>query len=341
MTESIVRTLLNDFFDGNSTSVQRKMIEEWLSKETNRELFYQCLDEWEREHPQFTPNHDRALSIFNSVIKNDESVSPPVSIYGSPDSMPWFRGSIWMKAAAIFIVVLIAGIPFRNQIFYKTLQSDPGSTTAYTLNEGTRVLLNSNSTLTVPRFGFKKGNREVFLEGEAEFNVTHTENNDRFIVNMENNYKIEVLGTEFVAFSRARGKRVFLKQGKVKIQLPQGQQLYMKPGNLFVTNGSNDFKMTEKADPKPYVSWKQQSFYFDNTRMADVAIQIEEYFNVNVSVLDSTLANRRIAGIYKAEQLDDLLQILSELMQIQIIQKDDRIELSTPKSQLPNLKPKK
>jgi len=341
MNESIVRNLLNDFFDGKSTSIQRKMIEDWLAEADNGELFYRYLDEWESAHPQFAPNTGRALSLFNSVLKNHEATVRMTSREGQADMRPWFSFRLRTRVAAVLVVLLAAGMLFQKQLLYKTLESDTGETTSYTLPDGTQVLLNSNSTLTVPRFGFGKGNREVVLDGEAEFKVTHTASHDRFIVEMGSNYKVEVLGTEFVAFSRARGKRVFLKQGKVKVQLPKGRQLYMKSGNLFVSNESGDFKMTEQADPKPYVAWKQQSFYFDSTRMADVIVQVGEYFDVKIEVSDSTLANRRIAGIYKAEALDDFLQILSELMQIEIIQKDDHIELSTPRSQYPENKPNK
>jgi len=341
MNESIVRNLLNDFFEGKSTSIQRKMIEDWLAEADNRELFYRYLDEWESTHPQFTPNTARAFSQFNTVLKNDGAAVLTASREGQADARPWFSSRLRTRVAAALVVLLTAGILFQKQILYKTLESDAGETTSYTLQDGTQVLLNSNSTLTVPRFGFGKGNREVTLDGEAEFKVTRTASHDRFIVEMGSNYKVEVLGTEFVAFSRARGKRIFLKQGKVKVQLPEGRQLYMKSGNLFVSDESGDFKMTEQADPKPYTVWKQQSFYFDSTRMADVAVQVGEYFDVRIEVSDSTLANRRIAGIYKAEELDDFLQIFSELMQIEIIQKDDHIELSTPPAPFPETKPNK
>jgi ferric-dicitrate binding protein FerR (iron transport regulator) len=341
MNESIVRNLLNDFFDGKSTSIQRKMIEDWLAEADNCELFYRYLDEWESAHPQFTPHAGQALSLFNAVLKKQEAAVRLSSGDARGGDRSWFSFRLRSKVAAVLIVLLAAGMLFQKQLLYKTLTSDTGETTLYMLQDGTQVLLNSNSTLTVPRFGFGKGNREVMLDGEAEFKVTHTASHDRFIVEMGSNYKVEVLGTEFVAFSRARGKRIFLKQGKVKVQLPKGRQLYMKTGSLFVSNERGDFKMTEQADPQPYTAWKRQSFYFDSTRMADVAVQAGEYFDVKIEVSDSTLANRRIAGIYKAEELDDFLQILSELMQIEIIQKDDHIELSTPRSQFHENKPNK
>nr|WP_295923362.1 FecR domain-containing protein [uncultured Dyadobacter sp.] len=325
MKESVIRLLLFEFFEGKTTSIQRKMIEEWLSEEPNQELFYRYLDEWESEHPQFGPDKEIALERFRSMMAGEAVLHD-----NEPASVRPLRTWRWLRIAAMVSLVAI-GIAFQKQIRYQSLESAPGKTVTYRLSEGTQVLLNSNSRLLIPRFGFLGSEREVFLDGEAEFRVTHTRNNDRFVVRMGDHYRIEVLGTEFVAFSRERGKRVFLKEGKVKLGLPEGKQVYMKPGNLFVSGQNGSYKMTEPADTRPYTAWKEQAFYFNNTLLSDVAQQIGEQFDVQVRIPDTLLAQRRIAGIYKAEQADDLLQILSELMQIEIIQKEDHIELSIPK----------
>ncbi|WP_229208663.1 FecR family protein [Dyadobacter luticola] len=328
-----MKQLLFDFFDGKTTSMQRKLVEEWLADENNQDTYYKYLDEWETAHPQFEPDAESALQHFQANLAGvTSSTAQPEAdnVEHNAILIPFLNLSKWKWAAAACFLIASCFV-FKKQILYRSLESVIGKTASYQLSEGTRVVLNSNSTLLVPRFGFGSGSREVFLDGEAEFKVTHTPHNDRFIVHIGENYEIEVLGTEFVAFSRARGKRVFLKNGKVKLKLPEGKQLYMKPGNLFVSDKTGAFNLTKEADPRPYTAWKDQTFYFDNTLLSQVALQIHEQFNVNVRIPDTLLANRRIAGTYKATQADDLLQILSELMQIEITQKEDYIELSTPK----------
>lgn len=328
MKESVIRALLFDFFEGKTTSIQRKLIEEWLAEPQNEELYYRYLDQWESEHPQFAPDADHALTHFQASLNGGhEEPAPDTGL----EPVTRIGRKSWLRVAAAATATVVFGFVFQKQILYKSLESGPGRTVTYRLSEGTEILLNANSSLLVPRFGFSGNTREVFLDGEAEFKVTHTAANDRFVVKMGDQYQIEVLGTEFVAFSRARGKRVFLKNGKVKLQLPQGKQVYMKPGSLFVSGRDGAFKMTAPADIRPYTAWKEQTFYFDNTLLSDVAAQIEEQFDVRVRIPDTLLAQRKIGGIYKVEQADDLLQILSELMEIEIIQKDDHIELTIPK----------
>jgi transmembrane sensor len=229
------------------------------------------------------------------------------------------------------LLSLLGGWLFRSQLLYKSYQTAYGQTATFQLSDGTSVSLNANSMLRVPRFGFGSDTRDVFLEGEGEFNVTHKADNQRFVVRTSGNFQVEVLGTEFVVYARERGKRVFLNRGKVKLELPQGQQLYMKPGNVVTVANSGRYHLTQTAAARPYVAWKEHWFYFDNTTLSEVTEQIRERFGVQVAIADTELAQRRIAGNFKAEKADDLLQILTELLNLTVVKTRNHIELRTSK----------
>lgn len=326
MKESLSKDLLFDFFDGRATSMERKLVEDWLADPHNEELYYQYLDEWESRHPQFTARVESAFgryqSLLASVQANDQPILQKPEVLSTP-----LRRRLWLWSAAAACILLGLGFLFRTPLLYKSLTSSNGQIAKYHLSDGTRVVLNANSTLLVPRFGFGNGTREVRLEGEAEFNVVHTKSDNRFIVRMNNDYLIEVLGTEFVAFSRERGTKVFLTRGKVKLSLPKGKQLYMKPGNLFSSDPKGSFVMTSPAVPEQFVAWKQEMFYFDNTLLSEVAQQMKDRFKVDVRIPDSVLARQRIGGIYKAKQVDDLLEILSQLLHLEVVKHNQYIEL--------------
>ena len=105
----------------------------------------------------------------------------------------------------------------------------------------------------------------------------------------------------------------------------------MKPGNYFSSDKKGVFKVTTPAEPLAVTAWKEYTFYFDNTQLSEVAEQIEERFGIKVNIVGNQLANRRIGGIYQAREADALLQILSELLEIEITKKTDYIELRTSK----------
>ncbi|WP_379851045.1 FecR family protein [Larkinella bovis] len=321
-----------DFFEGRATAFQRKSLEAWLADDANQETYYQYLDEWESGRPQFAVNVDQALETYQRVLTDKKTPERPART--APVILPgfsvhWLR---WSVAASVLLVSVAMAYVLRSQLLYTTYRTAFGQTKAYHLSDGTEVTLNANSVLRVPRFGFGSDTREVFLEGEGEFKVTHTVTDQRFIVRTADRFQVEVLGTEFVVYARKRGKRVFLSKGKVKLDLPQGQQLYMRPGNVVTIANSGQYRLTHTAQARPYVAWKDHWFYFDNTSLAEVATQIQEQFGVKVVVPDTKLAQRRIAGNYRAEQADDLLQILSELLTLNVMKKSQHIELQLPKS---------
>jgi len=332
MKELITREFLFDFFDGKTTSIQRKLIEDWLKNAANEEMFYSCVHEWERLHPQFSPDRQAAQKNFELLLEGQgESAAKHPGLVEKKITRSFYsRGGLWF-AAAVSLLMLTTFI-YREQIIFEIYTSPLGQTSSFLLADSTQVVLNSNSTLKVPRFGFGNEARQVQLHGEAEFKVTHLQNNLRFRVLMGEGYQIEVLGTEFTAFSRASGKRVFLSKGKVKLELPKGKRLYMKPGSYFSANAQGDFKVTIPKETLAITAWKEQTFYFDNTQLSEVARQIQERFDVTVKIPDKNLAKTCIGGIYKARDADELFEILSALLEIEITQKSDCIELRTTKS---------
>ncbi|MCE7059366.1 FecR family protein [Dyadobacter sp. CY343] len=327
MENPVTKRLLFDFFSDKTTVIQRTLIEEWLSTAENQELYYKYLDEWESENPVFRPDLDNALHAYQSQLDGANVFS--VETESDTRQLPVWSLRIWPRFVVAASVLIAACWFFQKDLMYETLQSPAGKTSKYMLSDGTQVILNANSTLRVSRFGFAEASREVELEGEADFDVTHTTDNKRFIVKMGDSYKIEVLGTKFVAYSRAARKRVLLSQGKVKLQLPAGKQVYMKPGNLFTSTSTDTFDISVPAKPQQYTAWKDQLFYFDDTPMLEVTRQMKERFDIDVRIADSVLLERHIGGIYRAENPDDLLEILTELLELEVVQNQNITELHT------------
>lgn len=332
MKPSLIKSVVFDFFDGKATAIQRKSLESWLADDANQETYYQYLDEWESKRPQFSVDAEKALEGFLPILQESapryvqpRAVTPPRSV--------WLKDwATWSLAASVLLVSLLGAFLFRSYLLYTTFQTGYGQTATYKLSDGTSVVLNANSTLRVPRFGFGSQTRHVFLAGEGEFTVTHTASNQRFIVSTADNFHVEVLGTEFVVYARKPGKRVFLTKGQVKLDLPKGEQVYMKPGNVVTVANSGRYQFIKAAPARAYTAWKDHWFYFDNTPLSDVAAQIQERFGVNVVVTGDELANRRIAGNFKADKAADLLLALSEMLNIDIVKTRQHIELrpSTP-----------
>ncbi|MBL7817101.1 MAG: FecR domain-containing protein [Saprospiraceae bacterium] len=328
-----VKKILFDHFDGRTTSMQRKLIEDWLKENTDNEVvFYQYLDEWEQQNPQFIPDTEKGWSKFEAVL-NTPSVLPTSSIEDENTETPliinnWWRK--WLIAASICFLVAGSLFFFQKSILYHTYETGNAQTQNITLTDGTLVTLNANSKLYVPRWGFGGEKRTVLLNGEGEFHVTHTVDNKRFVIKTDEDFEVEVWGTQFVFYTRSNVKKVILNEGKVQINYHAGKTQIMKPGDVVTMDALADtIKLTKTNNPEKYSAWKYHQFYFDNTAFSEASIAIKERFGLQITFADSTLANRRLSGYFRADKPEELFKALSLLLNVSIKQRNEIIIIST------------
>jgi transmembrane sensor len=339
MNQPLTKNIVFAYFSGCATPLQKKVIEEWLREEANREQFFQWLEEWETEHPQFIPDTERALQRYVSRMNDasagsdtDKTPFPGIRRPASPPPPPkrssFFR---WWMVAAALLISLSVGWFSRDILLYQTYQTAYGEMQRVQLPDGSQVTINANSALRVPRFGFGQSTREVFLTGEAEFVVTHTPDKRRFLVHTPDQLTVEVLGTEFVVKSRAQGTKVVLSKGKVQLKAPRSghtQALTMQPGDVVEVDPRGKINRQSSQEIQVHTAWKENRFIFDNTALAEVASQIHERFGVRISIADPDLAERRITGTYQAENADELLDVISELLDLRQSRQDGKVVLT-------------
>jgi ferric-dicitrate binding protein FerR (iron transport regulator) len=105
----------------------------------------------------------------------------------------------------------------------------------------------------------------------------------------------------------------------------------MKPGSYFSAYSLGTYEVSTPQQPEAITAWKEQAFFFDNTQLSEIAEQIYERFQIKIVIKEKALANRKIGGTFQARNADELLETLSELLEMKITQKTDYIELSTLK----------
>lgn len=324
-TEPSKQTIFH-VFEGKATPLQRTLVEEWLSDAEHQELYFQWLEEWERSHPQFLPDTDAAYAL--SLQKRTQE--PAVSFQATIHPLNQHRYFYWW-AAAVLLLLTAAGIyRFQDALYFERYSTGYGEVRPLTLADGSRVTLNANTTLKVPRFFFKYGNRQVWLRGEAEFAVQHTQDDRRFTVRTPGLLEVQVLGTEFSVYSRSRENRVFLHKGRVQVRVLDRQKtapFQIAPGDLVTVSNQGQVSLRHHQSVNTHIAWKDHRFVFENTPVSEIAQQLNEQFGVRIVVADSALARRTLGGTFRAENADELLGILRDLLNIQI----DRPE-SPPKT---------
>lgn len=355
-TLSVNKALLFQYFAGNASPAQKRMIAEWLTSAHNQELYFEWLAEWQSQSPQFLPDGQERYDAYLRYMHENRNVGPPnvgppnvgppsvgpssvepssvgpssAALSGDesvPEAFPGIKTNRigrrpWLVAAASVLVLGMTAWLGRDEILYKTYATEFGETRSVALSDGTTVILNANTSMQVPRFGFGEKTREVKLSGEAFFNVTHTIDNKRFMVKTDDNFEVMVLGTEFSVYTRQKGGKVLLKKGKVHVLFSEGQQkkeLVMKPGDLVTMEKSAKKPVVKpNADTQKLTAWTGNRFVFDKTPLSEVASQLQEHYGIKVEIKDHRFASRTVSGTFQPESGEELLALLSELFDFRL-----------------------
>ncbi len=242
----------------------------------------------------------------------------------SPARPHWY----WWLAAAVALLLLAGGLAWQwygNRRVYFT--TGFGQTRQLVLPDRSVVTLNGNSTLSYQPAWPVDRPREVWLEGEAFFNVTGQPAgpNARFLVHAEE-LTVAVLGTQFNVLRRGTGARVVLTAGKVELDIAGAPgKLRMQPGEV-VELAARSGKVTRRvADPALYTSWKNHELVFDETPLAQIARMLEDTYGRKVVFGQPALAEYRISGTIPSDNVDILLRALARSSDLQITQQNDTI----------------
>jgi len=193
-----------------------------------------------------------------------------------------------------------------------TLTIPKGGQYQLTLPDGTRVYLNSASSLTYPT-KFAGKDRKVTLSGEAYFEVAKNPKMP-FIVNVSNKQQIQVLGTHFnvEAYTDERLINTTLLEGSVKI-LYKNKQAILKPGQVAINSMGTDLDI-KPADIDEAMAWKNGLFIFNNENITSVMKKISRWYDVEV-VFKGNMENVNFLGNYsRTKSLASLLKNI-ELME--------------------------
>ena len=163
-----------------------------------------------------------------------------------------------------------------------TLRVPFGKRFDLTLSDGTRVYLNSGSTIRYPTYFINGNKRKVFLEGEAFFEVAHDDNLS-FQVNT-NEIDVTVYGTKFnvASYPEDSGASVVLVSGSVALSAKEQDpaNILLEPGFRGTFNGTNKTFAAEKVDTSIYTSWLQGELVFRNVPFQNILRKLERQYNV-------------------------------------------------------------
>jgi ferric-dicitrate binding protein FerR (iron transport regulator) len=186
------------------------------------------------------------------------------------------------------------------------------------LADGTKVWLNAGSRLAFPS-RFIQNTREVFLEGEACFQVTKNEKQP-FIVKA-GNLDVRVLGTHFnvSAYPADATIETVLLEGSVAVEKPKTfglgkNEVILKPSQkASFEKEASEFTVTDEPDTDLYIAWTYGWLKYDKESLWSVLRKVERYYNVEIHLPDNYPGDDKITGkLDLKESLEEVMVVLAD-----------------------------
>lgn len=229
----------------------------------------------------------------------------------------------------IFFVVYLTNLFRENEIY--VYQTGFDQVASVLLPENSEVKLNANSTLKIWTSGFLTRKREILLTGEAYFDIKKDKSPGIFPKTLihTNSGTVEVRGTIFNVYARGQKTKVYLREGKVKINnLPDLPVIHMNPGD-YIQYDILDKTVSKRKVPSEMIdSWIYNKVVFEKTKFVEVLEHIKEVHGIGYLLKNNSLKDKLFTGVLPADNLSLLLKALEETFDIHIIEKNKTISIT-------------
>lgn len=203
-----------------------------------------------------------------------------------------------------------------------------------TFDDGTKVWVNAGSQFIHPS-SFSNHEREVYLRGEAYFDVSENKNKPFRVFTSELN--IDVLGTSFNVCSYKEDDNVetVVVEGNVKVKKrgfhPFGRKEELLPSERVVYHKKAESIEKDRVDTRYYTSWKEGYIYLNKEKLGNIVKELTRIYNVDITI-DKRISSLEFSGkLDLQEDLKSELEIISTAHPIKYLFKDNKVAIK-PKS---------
>jgi transmembrane sensor len=335
---------------------QKQQIQEqaslWISR-LDRSLSpkeTQQLSQWIAQ----TPKHHEALLEMakhwdDLTVLNQISTMFPLARKENPTSTAWARAAI--AASFIFMALISGNLMYNGKIFSLTSQNQQANNQTYHTNigeqanfmmpDGTKIRLNTNSIVQIK---YTPTHRQIsLLQGEVSFDVA--KDKKRPFTVTAGSQSFTALGTVFnVQKSNDKAIELVVTEGRVLITNANesiekiSEIIALKSKNLLlgVLVHSGEKALIIKDVKAPVIkipleqlqrdlAWQQGMLIFEGEPLDQALMEVERYTSIKFSIIDPKLVNLKVAGYFKAGDIDGLLASLNSNFNIVTNRNNDNV----------------
>jgi len=351
------KELFFKYLKNECTAQELSSILSWMQDPSNAEQVKSLItDDWERFNIDGEDRSRIDVSFESLKRRLSQGITVDLDSYSSHNQNKYIIRKLIIRIAASFVLPVVLGmltyfllhIKERDGLQVINEISVPlGSKTVVLLGDGTKIWLNSGSSLKYPS-KFSGKTREVILTGEAFFDVKKNARKP-FIVKTSS-LSIKVLGTTFnvksypeegtIETTLVNGAVTITKNTDINFNAvvhlkPNQRATYIKEeGKLILADVEKKIVkdepiveigqkrkekmiLSENIDIVPFTAWKDDKLVFKNECFESLCTKLERWYNVKISIDDPELKKYHYTGILQKETINDVIEIIRLTMPFQ------------------------
>jgi ferric-dicitrate binding protein FerR (iron transport regulator) len=309
--------LIARYLARQTSSDENAQLATWVAQlPENERTFEQLKTVWQASQTPAVPaTTAAALGRLKARLAQETPAAKPAAA-PAPPVRPWrLRLARPAQLAAVLLLLgsILGGAFYYTRpvpaVAYQVYRTPAGQPQRLRLADGSVVTLAPQSQLRYPaQFG---GSREVYLEGEAFFEVSKDPRRP-FRVH-SGAWVTQVLGTKFnvSAVPGASQLAVSLVEGKVQVTDKQDKYL-LTPGQQLRAERTTGRIYRQAFDRQQVLAWRSNQLVFKNEKLADVANQLERRYGVKLVFADPATAEVRLWATFDNEPLPHVLDALRQ-----------------------------
>lgn len=318
--------LIAQCFAGECSTQEKQELQAWVDADPSRNQIVETLHKLWIESGMHKDQFDTDALWESIDARTTEFQTTKTAVRGGTSSFRWVS-----RIAAVILLLISATFAVYKLVHMGTTKSPELETRVFSterkervqfrLGDGSMMWLNAASTVRIPtKFGIAK--RELFLEGEAYFEVTRNERLP-FIVHTKN-ADVRVLGTQFNVRARNEEQKVdvVVAGGTVLVRTAAPSatdSVVLTMGLQSTLKHDGSLSAPRKVNVEKYTAWVKGKLVFDQTPITQALKELERWFGIQCSLTlkDRSAQSLRITASFNNETLDEVLHIISRTTELQ------------------------
>lgn len=316
-----------------------KDVEQWiLEDKSNSDWLFDAEQVWNLKNEIHYSDEKVLEEVYTRIVSENVLTEPKAK--KKPRRPVLARHYGWQMGVAVVIVVLLVidlFLPYSassdavsEEVVWNTILVPKGQRASVVLSDGTRINLNSGTTLRYPA-KFTNMTRTVALEGEGFFEVAHNAALP-FVVTTKL-LNVKVLGTVFNLRAYALEQtEVTLAEGKVEVESSdRANKITMRPSEQVLYSEDKGMVLKQNLNAEIISSWTKGEGVYINKTLTDICADLERRFNMRIKIADSDLSQVAFTCHYQENAtITQVLNLLKSTRKVNYRVEKDCIHIINP-----------